>query len=132
MKLDEKSIKLFDNEKIDKRLFILVNKVCDIIDIELPNYSFRITEVLRTQEQQDYYFKIGTSKTKKGLHITGKAFDIYLTKVPNNNAKGNWNYEDYKKVADLFKKVALELEYKITWGGDWKSFIDAPHFQIEN
>ena len=24
------------------------------------------------------------------------------------------------------------LGYVITWGGDWKTFKDGPHFQIEN
>lgn len=33
----------------------------------------------------------------------------------------------HKEVADQAKAIALNVE----WGGDWKSFIDAPHFEIK-
>ena len=29
------------------------------------------------------------------------------------------------------KQAAKELGVNIVWGGDWKSFKDGPHFQIE-
>jgi peptidoglycan L-alanyl-D-glutamate endopeptidase CwlK len=29
------------------------------------------------------------------------------------------------------KQAAKELDVKLTWGGDWKSFVDMPHYQIE-
>jgi hypothetical protein len=29
------------------------------------------------------------------------------------------------------KKAALELGVRITWGGDFKTFVDLPHYQIE-
>jgi hypothetical protein len=29
------------------------------------------------------------------------------------------------------KQAAGEAKVKITWGGDWPSFVDMPHFQIE-
>jgi peptidoglycan L-alanyl-D-glutamate endopeptidase CwlK len=28
------------------------------------------------------------------------------------------------------KQAAYELNIKIEWGGDWKSFKDGPHFQL--
>lgn len=132
MILDDKSLKMFQDPKVDPRLLKLVNEVAKRIDKELPGYSFRATEVMRTIEQQRINVAKGVSQTMNSYHFKGKAFDIYLKTVPVNDQKGNWKYADYKKVADLFKKVAVELGYKMTWGGDWKTLVDSPHFQIEN
>lgn len=132
MILDNNSLKLFDDKRVDPRLLILVKEVANRIDTDLPGYAFRITEVMRTLEQQKLNVAKGVSGTLNSYHIKGKAFDIYLKTVPKNDPKGNWAYYDYKKVADLFKKVAGELGYKITWGGDWKKPVDGPHFQLEN
>ena len=132
MILDDKTLKMFDDPRVDKRLLNLVKEVASRIDAELPGYSFRTTEVMRTPEQQKINIAKGVSQTMNSYHLKGKAFDIYLKTVPLNDPKGNWKFSDYKKVADLFKKVAIELGYKITWGGDWKTLVDSPHFQIEN
>ncbi len=88
-----------------------------------------ITQTLRTKkEQEDIYAK---GRTKPGRKVTnarypysphcwGVAFDIAV-KV---NGKVNWNRIDlYKKVGALGKSIGL------FWGGDFKSFVDYPHFE---
>ncbi len=90
-------------------------------------YDFSITNGLRTLEEQKVLFANGKSKTMKSKHLTGDAFDIAVFV----DGKLTWDLKYYKAVATHIKKVAAKLGIKITWGGDWKSFIDGPHFQLE-
>lgn len=89
--------------------------------------DFSITEGLRTIERQRELVAQKKSQTMKSRHIKGEAVDICVL----INGKADWNIENYRKVADVFKSCAAELGVCITWGGDWKSFVDGPHFQIE-
>jgi peptidoglycan L-alanyl-D-glutamate endopeptidase CwlK len=90
-------------------------------------YDFSITNGLRTLEEQKVLFATGKSKTMKSKHLTGDAFDIAVFV----DGKLTWELKYYKAVATHIKKVAAKLGVKITWGGDWKTFIDGPHFQLE-
>lgn len=90
-------------------------------------YDFSITCGLRTIEEQRVLFANRKTKTMKSKHLTGDAFDIAVFV----DGKLTWDLKYYKAVATHIKKVAAKLGIKITWGGDWKSFIDGPHFQLE-
>ena len=91
-------------------------------------YDFSITEGIRTLKRQKELVAQGKSKTLKSYHLTGKAVDI----AGWIDGKVTWDFKYYKEVADHIKEVARKLGYVITWGGDWKTFKDGPHFQIEN
>ena len=90
-------------------------------------YDFSITCGLRTVEEQKVLVATGKSRTMKSKHLTGDAVDIAVFV----DGKLTWDLKYYKTVATHIKKVAAKLGIKITWGGDWKSFIDGPHFQLE-
>jgi peptidoglycan L-alanyl-D-glutamate endopeptidase CwlK len=90
-------------------------------------YGFVITQGLRTLEEQKVLFKLGKSKTMKSRHLTGDAVDIAVLV----DGQVTWDLKYYKQVATHVKKVAKGLGIRITWGGDWVSFIDGPHFQLE-
>ena len=90
-------------------------------------YDFSITCGLRTVEEQKVLVATGKSRTMKSKHLTGDAVDIAVFV----DGKLTWELKYYKKVAAHIKKVAAKLGVKITWGGDWQSFIDGPHFQLE-
>lgn len=83
----------------------------------------QITEGMRTPERQRQLVAAGKSKTMNSYHLNGRAVDVYV-----NNG---WKFEDYKRFADIVKIVAKERGYTITWGGDWKTLKDGPHFQVE-
>ena len=85
--------------------------------------TVQITEGLRTQQRQLELFKAGKSKTMNSYHLNGRAVDVYV-----NNG---WKFEDYKAFADIVKIVAKERGYKVTWGGDFRTLKDGPHFQVE-
>lgn len=89
--------------------------------------DFSITEGLRTVERQRGLVAQKKSQTMKSRHVIGEAVDICIL----IDGKANWDFENYRKVADVFKTCAKELDVTITWGGDWVSFKDGPHFQIE-
>lgn len=108
---------------VDKRLVNLMTEV-----LSLSPHDFGITEGLRTKERQSQLVKEGKSQTMNSYHLCGKAVDI----VVYINNRVTWELKYYKEVADIVKKVATEKGLKVTWGGDWKTLIDGPHFQLEN
>ena len=124
MKLNERSI---NNLKgIHPALINVANKAAEMME-ELPNYSFVITQGLRTLEEQKRLLAENKSKTLKSKHLTGHAFDIAVF----IDGKLTWEYKHYKKVADVILEAAEELNVEMEWGGNWKSFVDAPHFQLD-
>lgn len=108
---------------VNPKLVILMKEA-----IKNSPYDFKITEGLRTVERQKELVKTGKSKTMNSYHLKGKAVDIAVL-IDN---KVTWDFKYYKEVANHIKEVAKKLGYIITWGGDWKTFKDGPHFQIEN
>ena len=113
-----------DNLKgVDKRFVKVMEEV-----LSISPYDFGITEGLRTIEKQKEYVRTGKSQTMNSYHLKGKAVDIVVYKA----GKVTWDLKYYKEIADLVKKIAEHDGLKITWGGDWKTLVDGPHFQIEN
>lgn len=97
-------------------------------------YEFQIPPFggLRTAEEQHGLFLKKVSKCdgykNKSYHQTGKAFDIFIL----INGKATWDKKYYLSVARHIQKVAKEkFNLIVEWGGDFKSFFDAPHFQIK-
>lgn len=111
---------------VNQKLVDLVNLVAKNIDTDLPGYTFIITEGLRTKEKQKEMVEKGLSQTMNSKHLVGNAVDIAV--VLNKNV--TWNFEEYKKVANVFKKYAKILNLNLVWGGDWKTLKDGPHFEI--
>ena len=113
-----------DNLKgVDERLVKLMEEV-----LSISPYDFGITEGLRTIEKQKEYVRTGKSQTMNSYHLKGKAVDIVVYK----DGEVTWDLKYYKEIADIVKETATEKGLKITWGGDWKTLVDGPHFQLEN
>ncbi len=93
--------------------------------LELSPVDFTVIEGLRTPERQAELMKQGFTRTLKSRHIIGQAVDIVPLPVDWNNPA------PFRLVAEAMKKSAAELGVKITWGGDFKTFKDLPHYQIE-
>ena len=116
---------------VDDRLVKICNELIKRID-------FTVIEGHRSLERQMELYKQGASQidgvTKKGKHnyLPSLAIDIIPYKKGHNPFDGSKESEEmFNSLAKEFKKVATELGYKITWGGDWKSFKDLPHFQLD-
>lgn len=85
--------------------------------------DFTVIEGIRNINRQRELVKAGKSTTMNSRHITGHAVDVCPWPV-------SWEWEEFYPIADAIKEAAEELDVEIEWGGDWKSFPDAPHFQL--
>lgn len=90
--------------------------------------DFIVIEGLRTEERQRQLVAQGASRTMNSRHLTGHAVDL-LPIGPNGRAAFDWPL--YHKLAPAVKDAARRENVKIVWGGDWKSFKDGPHFELD-
>ena len=95
--------------------------------ITLTEIDFRVTEGLRSKTRQIELVNKGASKTLNSRHITGHAVDA----VALIGGSVRWDWPLYDKIAKAFKQSAKELNIPIVWGGDWKTFKDGPHFELD-
>ena len=103
-------------------------KLVEVVKLAITKspLDFSISEGLRTVERQKELVAQKKSQTMKSRHLVGEAVDICVLL----DGKANWDFDNYRIGANVFKDCAAELAVKITWGGDWK-MLDGPHFQIE-
>ena len=93
--------------------------------IEITEVDFTVIEGIRNVSRQRELYKAGKSTTMNSRHITGHAVDMVPWPV-------DWeDLERFETMAKAMKAAAEELEIPIVWGGDWKSFYDAPHFELD-
>lgn len=94
-----------------------------------------LSSTIRTIEEQEAFVKEGKSKTMNSRHLKqadgySYAVDIWKYPINWNDEKGQTELARYiLGVADGLFAAGL-LKQKILWGGDWKSFVDMPHFEI--
>jgi hypothetical protein len=82
----------------------------------------KITETWRSPERQAELYKQGTTQIKTmGMHYYGVAFDVCVDSL----ALGAYNPDILREVGKIGKSLGL------TWGGDWKTLVDMPHFQLD-
>lgn len=101
----------------------------------------RFAYVYRSPELQHKLFtqrpKVTNADAWQSIHNYGLAFDIVLLYDNDGNGtfeEASWSMikdfdkdskADWMEVTNYFKSKGWE------WGGDWKSFKDAPHFQMD-
>jgi len=89
--------------------------------------DFVVIEGLRTRERQAKLVASGASKTMSSRHLTGHAVDL-VPIGPNGKAAFDWPL--YDRLGPAVKEAAAKEGVQITWGGDWTSFRDGPHFEL--
>ena len=93
--------------------------------ITITEQDFTVIEGIRNINRQRELVKAGKSTTMNSRHITGHAVDMVPWPV-------DWNdLERFEVMAEALEQAAEELDIPIVWGGDWKSFYDAPHFELD-
>jgi peptidoglycan L-alanyl-D-glutamate endopeptidase CwlK len=95
--------------------------------IEMSPVDFTVLEGLRSPERQQTLVASGASQTLNSRHITGHAVDLGAW-VDN---QVDWSWPLYHKIANAMKAAANELGVAIVWGGDWRTFKDGPHFELD-
>ncbi len=121
-KLSERSLK--NLEGVHPNLVLVVNHA-----LALSATDFTVVEGLRTIARQKQLVAEGASRTMASKHIDGLAVDLYP--YYNGKVQVGAPVAKWKEISTAMKAAAAELGFKITWGGDWKTFIDMPHYQLE-
>lgn len=119
MILDSRSLKRLEGVHPD-----LVNVVT--LAAEYSPNVFIVTEGLRSLERQKQLVAAGASQTLRSRHLTGHAVDLAV-KV---GKEVRWDWPLYNALAVVMKDCADQLDTPIEWGGDWKSLVDGPHYQL--
>ena len=102
--------------------FEFLKDVSIIIDLVIRQ-GYRVTfgEAYRTPEQQEIYFRTGKTKTMNSYHLKRLAIDL-------NFFEGD-NYLTSKEALQSIGDYWENLNDKNSWGGNWQSFTDTPHFE---
>ncbi|MGX8176284.1 M15 family metallopeptidase [Exiguobacterium artemiae] len=102
------------------------------------NIDIRITQGYRTKKQQDALYEQGRSQAGEvvtnarggeSMHNYGLAIDF--VQIIDGDISYDLDYDgnqsgksDWREVAAVGKALGFE------WGGDWKRFVDYPHFEM--
>lgn len=93
--------------------------------IQITEVDFAVLEGLRSRDRQKELFAKGASKTMNSRHLTGHAVDLAPWPI-------DWDdLSRFEQVADAMKQASEELDVLVIWGGDWRTFYDGPHFELD-
>ena len=95
--------------------------------LELTTVDFTVVEGLRTAERQMELRQAGASRTLRSRHLTGHAVDL----APVIAGEIRWDWPPFHQIAAAMKRAAGELGVALVWGGDWRTFKDGPHFELD-
>jgi peptidoglycan L-alanyl-D-glutamate endopeptidase CwlK len=97
-----------------------------------PAGRFIVVEGLRTLERQRELFQSGKSQTMKSRHLTGHAVDLApMVDIDNDGDLDlTWEHKHFYPIVDAMRASVAAAGKPIEWGGDWKSFVDLPHWQL--
>lgn len=95
---------------------------------QISPVPFTVIEGMRTIERQRQLVAQGASKTMNSRHITGHAVDL-APHGPDGDIAFDWPL--YHKLAPAVKQAAADCGVQIVWGGDWRTFKDGPHFELD-
>jgi peptidoglycan L-alanyl-D-glutamate endopeptidase CwlK len=91
----------------------------------------RFAYVYRSIDEQNKLFaqrpKVTNARGGQSIHNYGLAFDIVILKDKDNN--GTFETASFEMDEHWMNVVKFFKSKGWTWGGDWKSFKDAPHFE---
>ncbi len=93
--------------------------------IRITPIDFVVLEGLRTEARQRELVAAGASRTMRSRHLTGHAVDIapWVGTV-------RWDWPLFDQLAPAIKQAASEEGVPVTWGGDWRTFKDGPHWEL--
>lgn len=108
-------------------LIAIVQRAASITAVD-----FMVIEGVRTLAKQKEYFAAGKSKTMKSRHLTGHAVDLapLLDLDGDGDIELSWASKDFLPISYAMRDAAVALKMSVEWGGLWKTFHDAPHFEL--
>lgn len=122
-----KSLNLLNNPKFSPTLRLLLMEA-----IKDSPIDFTVIETVRTIEKQKEYLAKGTTKTLKSRHIPDTNKSGYSEAADIAPYPINWqDINRFRKLSEHIKKKANQLNIPITWGGDFKTLVDMPHYELK-
>ena len=112
-------MKLSDKQKIFAR-----NMARLVEHIFNCGYSCTIGEVHRTPAQQRIYIEKGRSRLMNSMHLKKLACDLYIFDSDGNLT---WDEAEIRPFGTFWEG----LNENNRWGGNWQSFKDVPHFEMQ-
>ena len=111
-----------------ERLLGIKSELVDVVELAIlmTRQDFTVLEGLRSKERQAMLVEKGASTTMNSRHLTGHAVDLgaYV------DGEISWHWPLYHEIYYAMDSAAYQLDIDITWGGDWKSFPDGPHYEL--
>lgn len=95
--------------------------------LSLSSVDFAVIEGVRTRQRQEQLVAAGASRTMNSRHLTGHAVDL----APFIGGKISWDWPPFHEIARVMKEAATTHNVPLIWGGDWKTFKDGPHFELD-
>lgn len=92
----------------------------------MSDLDFTVLEGLRTIDRQKQLMAQGATRTMNSRHLTGHAVDL----APMVGGEIRWDWPLYHRLAKTVKAAAAAEKVAITWGGDWRTFKDGPHWEL--
>ena len=92
----------------------------------MSSLDFTVLEGIRTLPRQKQLMAQGATRTLNSRHLTGHAVDL----APMIGGTVSWDWPLYHRLAKVVKAAADHEGVPITWGGDWESFKDGPHWEL--
>lgn len=92
-----------------------------ILKAKENGFVVSLREVQRMPEQQAVYVRTGRSQTMQSNHLRSCAGDMYFMK----DGSLVMDKESLQVLGDYWES----LSPKNSWGGNWNTFKDLPHFE---
>ena len=107
----------------------------------VKHYDCTVICGLRTEEEQKALHAKGRTESgeivtykdgvnSKSKHQLGLAVDVIPYPINWGDIRGFRQFGWFVKGVAVTLKRYGQIENDINWGGDWKRFIDLPHYQI--
>lgn len=97
----------------------------------IKSFDFSVVCGFRNRAEQDAAVARGTSKTPWPSSKHNKKPALAMDLAPFAEGRIDWDSpERFARMAEAVKAAAKTLGVGLSWGGDWKSFKDLPHFEL--
>lgn len=98
--------------------------------------TIRVTSGVRTAEEQLSAFKSGASKlsgtpkSKGGTGVSEHQYGMAVDLVELVGGKAVWSGASMARIHQFVKEASKLVKIPYEWGGNWKGFVDPPHYQL--
>ena len=100
-----------------------------LMSLAILKVDFSVVSGHRTQEEQEALVKAGKSHTMQSKHLTTPSLAVDIIPYPPiSDPVKQAVYYGY--IAGIIMSIADYTGIPITWGGSWKGFMDAGHYEL--